>query len=172
MECGAALARLVAGGHEIVPRRKLSAQFALRQLEQQRRDRLTNRVQVVGSRKTLACPEVSRVQAVQVLIPALLVRLEVTVRVERDPPVPAPLGVDSQRDLLRHRPRGHPDRCLFPEQLRDARFQPFNERPFAVNVDLSKVRRTLCQRKQRRPRIAVAWLESPNYAVALSPDSP
>src|SRR5204863_6372641 len=93
MERGTALARLVAGRYEIVPRRKLPAELALRQLEQQRRDRLPNLVEVAGRRKTFAGTKVARKQAVQVLVPALLMCLDVTMRVKGTPLAPSMLGM-------------------------------------------------------------------------------
>ena len=62
---------------------------------------------VLRRRQPLARSEQVRVQPVQVRVTPLLVHIEVTLlRMKRDPPVPAPLTVDPQRDLLTIVPDG------------------------------------------------------------------
>ncbi len=99
-------------------------------------ERLADGLEVLGRRQPLARSEQVRAQPVQVRVTPLLVHIEVTLRVERNLPVPAPLTVDPERDLLSHRPRRHPHCRLFAEQLGDASLEPFRERALTIEVDL------------------------------------
>ena len=101
------------------PRGQLPAEVALRQLEQQRPDRLLHLVEIGSRDQAVAVADRTRVQAVEVLVAALLVHVEVALRMERDGRAAAALAPDPQRDLLRHRAAREESGRLFPEQLGD-----------------------------------------------------
>jgi len=116
------------------PRRKLPTEIALRQLEEQRAKRFVDALQIRALDQAVAVSDRTRLQAVNVRVAALLVHVEVTLRMEADGEAAAPLAQDPERDLLRHRPaRKQPGRLL-AEEVRDARLEAFDALAAAVDV--------------------------------------
>jgi hypothetical protein len=136
VKCDPFVARLGAERRQLFPRRQLPADFPSRQLEHHRPERLAGGLEVLGRRQPLARSEQVRVQPMQVRVTPLLVHIEVTLGVECDSPIPAPLTVNPQRDLLRHGSRRHPHCRLLAEQLGDASLEPFRQRALTIEVDL------------------------------------
>src|SRR5262249_5559242 len=84
MQRRAADAGCFARRHQVVPRRKLPAKVALRQLEQKHRDRLAQLLNVVRLDQPLTTTEQGRPESVQYAVRTLLVRFQVALRMERD----------------------------------------------------------------------------------------
>jgi hypothetical protein len=98
-----ALPRPLDLGDEVVPLRKEPARLALRELEQERRDRLVDRLEVLQADQPVRVADDPRAEAVQVRVRALLVELEMACRVERDGADSTPVAPDPERDRLGHR---------------------------------------------------------------------
>ena len=88
---------------QVAPRRKLPAEVALRQFEEQRTERFVYGVQIRPRHEAVALADRARLQAVQMRVAAFLVDVEVALRMEPDREAAASLAQNPQRDLLRHR---------------------------------------------------------------------
>src|SRR5262249_28371052 len=78
--------------------------------------------------QAVAIADELRREAVDERVALLLVHLEVALRVERDRPPAAPVGVDAQDDLLRHRARRKEERGLLVQHLGNARLEARDDR--------------------------------------------
>ena len=170
VERGAACARGLGARDQIVPRRQPTSEVALRQLEQHRGDGLPQARDVLGRREPFLLAEERGAQAVQPLVPALLVHVEVAARMERDHVATCSPRVHAERDLLRHRAARHPDRRLLGEQPRDAGLEPRDQIALAVPVGVPQLGRALGERDQRRPRVAVGRRRPDDETLAARPD--
>lgn len=92
---------------KIVPSRQLTADLALGQLDQQRPDPCLHTLQIGEGEQPVAPAHQLGLETVEVCIGCVLVQFEVAGRVKRDRVQPTPVTVDSQRDLLSHRPARH-----------------------------------------------------------------
>ncbi len=107
VDCGAP--RMGTGdlGDEVVPGREPAADLALRELDQERGERLADRFDVGHGQQLPPVADRPPDQAVEPLIGLVLVQLEVAGRMERDDLPAAPVSVHPQRDLLGHRAARH-----------------------------------------------------------------
>ena len=107
----------------------------------------------IGARdQTVATADRARVEAVQVRVAALLVHVEVALRMEADGRAAAPLAPDPQRDLLRHRAARKQRGRLLAEQLGDPRLEALDA--LAAAVDVEARAGPLRERTKRLGRIA------------------
>ena len=158
---GAAVAGVPDLRDEVVPRGQPAADLALRQLDDERRQRLLDRLEVVERDQLAGVTDGPPDEAVQPLVGLVLVELEVAGRVERDDLAAAPVGVDPERDLLGHGPARHEHGGGLAEQLADLPFQHGDGAALAVHVRLQLV---LGQHGELGEQV----LDAPN-AVALEP---
>ncbi len=112
----AAFAREIRDRDELVPGRQQSAEFALRQLEQQRRHRLGELLHVGERDRRYRRCERHQMQAVQARDAVAFVQREVVGRMCGERAQAVAIGDDAQRDLLRHRAAGHEHRGVLAEQ--------------------------------------------------------
>ena len=115
MQGSPAAPRRCARRDQIVPHRQLPAQVALRQLEQERRERLPDRLDICRGDQPVAAADQDAAETVKCPIAAFLVRIQMALRMERDGAMPPPVGMDTERDLLRHRAAREPDRGVLAE---------------------------------------------------------
>jgi hypothetical protein len=101
---------------EIAPRGQLSAEVALRKLEEQSAERLRHLFEIVTRDQALEVADQPRLQAVQVRIAAFLVHVEMALRMEADGEATAPLAQNPPRDLLRIVPLGKIAAAFFPSR--------------------------------------------------------
>jgi hypothetical protein len=134
----AVLARPVRLRHEVFPFGQEPSDLPLRQLEEQRCDRLPQRFEVSELDQPVRVADERPVQAVEALVALLLVELEMARGMERDRRAGAALAPDPQRDLLRHRPARHEDRGLLAEEVRNAALEA--PQPLALAVAVRALR--------------------------------
>ena len=87
-------------------------------------------------------------------VAALLVHVEMALRMEADGEAAASLAQDPERDLLRHRAAGKQRGRLLAEELRDARLEALDA--LAAAVDVEPRAGPLGKRTKRLGRIALA----------------
>ena len=149
-------------GEQVIPFRKPAADLALRQLDQQRPDRRAQRLEILERDQPVTVADQLRFEAVQVGVTGVLVELEVAGRVKRDRACRAPIAVNPQRDLLRHRPARQQHRSRGREQRGDPALESLDVLAFAVVVRPDIVRERRCGRvQQRRSRTRAALTEPP-----------
>jgi hypothetical protein len=102
----------------------MASDLPLRQLEQEHGGRDVERVEVRATQRGVLRPDEARRQPVEVPVAVLLVQLEVRGRVKGDVAVSPAVRPDPQRDLLRHRARGHEHGGGLPEESRHVRLEP------------------------------------------------
>ncbi len=142
---------------EVVPFREQAADLSLGKLEQERGDRLPDRLEVLEPDQTVRVADEPRAKAVEALVCALLVQLEMTGRMEGDCRDPTAVAPDAERDRLRHRAARHEDRSLLAEELRDPGLEPLDALARTVRVHPLAGARRLGDRGHPlpRPRAAV-----------------
>src|SRR5690348_1709202 len=95
---------------------QLSTKVALRQFYQQRPYRLLNCFEIIESQQTVCLSYQDAVQSMQPLIGFLFVDFQVAFWMKSDIRSSSALRPDAQGNLLTHRPTGHKDGCIFPQQ--------------------------------------------------------
>ena len=143
---------------QVFPGGQPPADLALRQLQQQRRQRLVHLLQVFQGDQAFRRPDQHAVQPVQHLVALLLVDLQVAAGVEGDVRGVAALGVDAQGDLLAHGAAGHKHRLLLAQQPGDLLFELVDHLALAVAVGGQVRAGVVCQLLQlllRRPPVVI-----------------
>ncbi len=135
---------------EVGPLRQAAPDLPLWKLEQDRGQPFADAAQVVDREQSARLADRDADQAVQALVGPLLVEREMAGRVEGDRPEAPPLGMDAQRDLLRHRARGHEDRGGLAEDGSHLVLQGLDRAAGAVAVD-ARVDRDLGQELRGGP---------------------
>ena len=168
-----ALPRPLDLGDEVVPLREEPARLALRELEQERGDRLVDRLEVLEPDQPVRVADDPRAEAVQVLVRALLVELEMACRVERDGADSAPVAPDPERDRLGHRAARQEDGGLLAEELRDPLLDALGALAAAVVIRPLLGARRLRQRRElvAHRRRAVPCVQMPVGAGDRGADS-
>ena len=168
-----ALPRPLDLGDEVVPLREEPARLALRELEQERRDRLVDRLEVLEPDQPVRVADDPRAEAVQVLVRALLVELEMACRVERDGADSAPVAPDPERDRLGHGAARQEDGGLLAEELRDPLLDALGALAAAVVICPLLGARRLRQRRElvAHRRRAVPCVQIPVGAGDRGADS-
>ena len=123
MQTHAAFARRCEQREQLVPVRKLRAEFALRQFDQQRGNRFGERGHIVARHQPDGRPDRYDAQPVDEFERLRLVHHRMRRRMHCDRRGTGTVGPNAQRDLLCERAAGHEHGCRFAEFGGDARFE-------------------------------------------------
>jgi predicted amidohydrolase len=172
VKCGATGAGSLAGRHQVIPSWQLAAQVTLRELEQERRKALSHCFEIGVAKQAISPTNEESLQTVKRLVATLLVNVEVTMGVERHRGQAPALGVDPQRNLLRHRATRHPDGRLRAEKPSDAILEALRQCAAPVSINTRVGRGTLGESEEPRACRPVVRVKRPERPCACSSNSP
>jgi len=120
---------------EVAPGREKTADLTLWQLEHHGGKSFANTSQVVHGEKLASIPEQDSVEPMQTLVALLFMKLQMTGRMESNPPRASLVGVDAEGDLLRHRPADHEDGGRLSQDAPHLVLEDLDRTAIAVSVD-------------------------------------
>src|SRR6185503_11333191 len=119
---------------ELLPRRELSSDLSLRELDEEHGDGLGERVEVGNRHQLVRGSDERGLEAVELPVCVVLVKLEVTRRMKGDAARARAIAPDPERDLLCHCPARHEDGRFLAEQSGDVALERGDELATAVAV--------------------------------------
>jgi hypothetical protein len=129
-------------------RGKAAADLPLGKLDQQRPDGDVDRLEILECDSAVTIADQFCLETVEVRVAPVLVEFKMTGGVKCDGADPAPVAVNPQRDLLRHRAARKQRGIFRAEQFGDPAFKRLNELTLSVTVRPGVRRKCRCRRDQ------------------------